>query len=312
MQERLESHILSSYFAPRGHNRMYALGMHLAQIYLSPFDKLIGIIGDAGSGKSALIRGMFPGLELTNDDNGVYVRPLPLLDIDSGSRFFSHHTYHVDIRFENAFTQMSVLADAINDALSKGKRIIVEHFDLIYPLLGYNANLLIGAGEQILITRPNLFGPEPDEIKKVVYDSLAYRLMAHTAEDLCEYCMPEEDLARCGHDDIKHGFIITFPDRKPSFKISELEARVNEMIKKDIPITYHDPDHVCIGEDIHPCTGPRIHVSSTGLVKNFRLLDQFVYDRLTNSYLLVGYVGKDPTFLKELPILKRAQYDKIL
>ena len=25
---------------------------------------------------------MFPGLDLTNDDDGVYVRPLPLLDLD--------------------------------------------------------------------------------------------------------------------------------------------------------------------------------------------------------------------------------------
>ena len=312
MQERLESHILSSYFAPRGHNRMYSLGRHIAQIYLSPFDKLIGIIGDAGAGKSALIRGMFPGLELTNDDDGVYVRPLPLLEIDSGSRFFSHHTYHVDIRFENGFTQMSVLAEAIDEALRQGKRVIVEHFELIYPLLGYNANLLIGAGEQILITRPNLFGPEPDEIKKVVYDSLSYRLMAHTAEDLCEYLMPAEDFARCGHDDIKHGFILTFPGKKPDFSISELEEKVNEMIKQDIAITYHDPEHVCIGDIIHPCTGPRIHVSSTGLIKHFYLLNQFIYDRLTNSYLLVGYVGHDPSFLKELPILKSKQYDKML
>ena len=68
---------------------MYALGMQVAQLYLSPFDKLIGIIGEAGSGKSALIRGMFPGLELTNDDNGVYVRPLPLLEQDSGFSFFT-------------------------------------------------------------------------------------------------------------------------------------------------------------------------------------------------------------------------------
>ena len=88
MQERRATHILSSYYAPRGHNRMYALGMQLAQMYLSPNDKLIGIIGEAGSGKSALIRGMFPGLELTNDDNGVYVRPLPLLEIDNGFAFF--------------------------------------------------------------------------------------------------------------------------------------------------------------------------------------------------------------------------------
>ena len=60
MAERRPTHILSSYFAPRGHNRMYALGMQIAQLYLNPHDRLIGIIGEAGSGKSALIRGMFP------------------------------------------------------------------------------------------------------------------------------------------------------------------------------------------------------------------------------------------------------------
>ena len=128
MQDRQRSHIISSYFAPRGHQRMYALGMQLAQLYLSPYDKLIGIIGEAGSGKSALLRGMFPGLELTNDDDGVYVRPLPILDQDHG--YFSPHTYHLDIRFENGFTQMTDLADAITEALQKGKRVIVEHFDI--------------------------------------------------------------------------------------------------------------------------------------------------------------------------------------
>ena len=109
MQERQESHIISSYFAPRGRKRMYALGMQLAQLYLSPFDKLIGIIGDAGSGKSALIRGMFPNLELTNDDDGLYVRPLPLLDVDEDHGFFSPHSYHVDIRFETGFTSFPTL-----------------------------------------------------------------------------------------------------------------------------------------------------------------------------------------------------------
>ena len=116
MIERQTSHVISTYFAPRGRKRMYALGMHLVQLYLNPTDKLIGIIGEAGSGKSALIRGMFPGLELTNDDDGVYVRPLPLLDLDDERSFFSPHTYHLDIRFENGFTQMSVLADAITQA----------------------------------------------------------------------------------------------------------------------------------------------------------------------------------------------------
>ena len=93
--ERRPTHILSSYYAPRGAHRMYALGKQLAQMYLSPNDKLIGIIGEAGSGKSALIRGMFPGLELTNDDNGVYVRPLPLLEQDSGFAFFSSYIFMI-------------------------------------------------------------------------------------------------------------------------------------------------------------------------------------------------------------------------
>ena len=31
MAERRPTHILSSYYAPRGHNRMYALGIQLAQ-----------------------------------------------------------------------------------------------------------------------------------------------------------------------------------------------------------------------------------------------------------------------------------------
>ena len=75
-------HLYSNFFAPRGNKRMLALGMQIAQQYLDPMDKLIGVIGDAGAGKSMLIKGMFPGLDLSNDDNGVNVRPLPILDVD--------------------------------------------------------------------------------------------------------------------------------------------------------------------------------------------------------------------------------------
>ena len=311
MQERQKNHILSSYFAPRGHHRMYTLGMQLAQLYLSPFDKLIGVIGDAGSGKSALLRGMFPGLELTNDDDGVYVRPLPLLDQDNG--YFSPHTYHVDIRFENGFTQMNVLAEAITEALQNGKRVIVEHFDLIYPLLGFNANLIIGVGEQVLISRPNLFGPEPQEIRDKVYESLSYRLMAHTAEDLCELCIPENELARCGHDDVRHGFVITFPDTKPEFDISKIEEEVNKMIAENLPITYVDSKHISIGGKKHFCTGPRIHVSSTGMIENFHLLNHFIHDKFNRRYMLVGCVGNDAqSNLHKLDAQQQRQSDLII
>ena len=331
MSERRPTHILSSYYAPRGHNRMYALGMQLAQMYLSPTDRLIGIIGEAGSGKSALIRGMFPGLELTNDDNGVYVRPLPILDLvgfgggfggmggfDGGFGGFGGagalmgfhmaepHTYHLDIRFENGFTQMTELADAVKEALRKGKRVVVEHFDLIYPLLGANANILIGVGEQVLVARPTLFGPEPEEIREVVYKSLHYRLMAHTAEDLCEMYMDQFDMERCGHDDVKHGFAIYFPDTPPSFDIAELEEKVKAIIAQDLPVTYVDENHISVGDKVHKCNGPRIHVHRTGQVENLKLLPHLLYDEFKHRYLLVGCVGeKSDELLKSLDIYRQ-------
>ena len=309
MFERRATHIVSSYYAPRGHKRMYSLGMELAQLYLSPSDKLIGIIGEAGSGKSALIKGMFPGLELTNDDNGVYVRPLPILDLDRSFSFFSPHTYHLDIRFENGFTQMSVLADAIADALQKGKRVVVEHFDLIYPMLKSNANLLIGVGESVIVSRPNIFGPEPEEIRQNVYASLPYRLMAHTAEDLCEFCMDPKLVEQAGHDDVRHGFCMYF-DSRPDINLIELEEKVNTLIAKDLPIAYVDENHISIGGELHKCNGPRIQVGSTGQVKGFRLMHHFIYDRFKHRYHMVGCVGENSDeLLKQLDITHQRPFN---
>ena len=285
------SQLFSTYFAPRGRKRLFALSIQIAQLYLSPFDKLIGIIGEAGSGKSVVVKGMFPGLELTNDDDGVNVRPLPLLDQDSESGFFTPHTYHVDIRFEMGFTQLSVLADAIKQALTRGKRVVVEHFDLIYPVLGCNADLLIGVGEEIVITRPTLFGPEPQQIYEIVYSSLPYRLMAHSAEDLCERLIPQEDMDRCAHGDVHHGFTLIFEGEKPNFDLAKLEQDALEVIKKDVPIEYVDDSHVSIGGQRHFCTGPRTHVSSTGKIENFCLLHDFVFDPSRKAWVLVGCVG---------------------
>ena len=287
------SHILSTFYAPRGRNRIYDLGIQIAQMYLSPFDKLIGVIGDSGSGKSVLIRGMFPGLELTNDDGGVNVRPLPLMDQDSETGFFTPHTYHVDIRFEMGFTQPHELADAIMQAVHRGKRVVVEHFDLIYPFLSTNANLLIGVGEEILVARPNPFGPFPDSISRRCQESLKYRLMAHTAEDLCEFYMPADVMQRCKHDDVRHGFILSFDNQPPEINLDELERKVLDAIAQDLSVSYVDEGHISIDGTLHPCTGPRTHVSHTGLVTGFRLLKEFVHDPLNNRYLLVGCVGEN-------------------
>lgn len=286
------NHIYSTYYAPRGRGRIYDLGIQLAQTYLSPFDHIIGVIGEAGSGKSVLIKGMFPGLELTNDDDGVNVRPLPLLEQDMETGFFTPHTYHVDIRFEMGFRPLNQLAEAIEMAVHRGKRVIIEHFDLIYPMLGTNADLLIGVGEEIVITRPRLFGPVPQEICDIVYRSLPYRLMAHTAEDLCEYCMPPEELDRCVHGDVKHGFVMAFPEHPPKIDLAELEARVQAMIDEGLAIDYVDESHIKIGGQLHDCTGPRTHVSNTKQIRDFHLLHHTVYDRKSKSHLIVGCVGE--------------------
>ena len=285
-----QNHLYSVYFAPRGAVRMYGLGQEIAQRHLTPQDKLIGVIGDAGSGKSMIVKGMFPGLELTNDDQGVNVRPLPLMDLDEGG-FFKPHTYHIDIRFETGFYQLFELADAIREAIDKGKRVIVEHFELIYPLLGRNANLLIGVGGEIIVTRPTVFGPEPDDVAKSVFKSIGNRKMAHSAEDLVEFLLTEEQRNTCEHGDVRHGFTIAFPD-KPEFDIADMEAKVNELIAQDIPIKYYDEQHIRIGEVMHPCTGPRTHVPSTGQIRGFKLLPDFFYDSRTKTYLLVGQIGE--------------------
>lgn len=284
--------IQTSYFAPRGKARMYDLGMQMGQMYLSPYDRLIGFIGDAGSGKSALIHGMFPGLELTNDDDGVNVRPLPILDVTEQHGFYTPHTYHLDIRFEMGFTQPHILAEAITDAVKMEKRVIVEHFDLIRPLLPRNADLLIGVGEQVIVTRPNMFGPEPSELAEIVHSSLRYRLMAHTAEDLCEMYLPTELLNVCHHDDIHHGFIMSFYEYMPKIDIAEMERRVREDIARDLSVAYADESHIRVGTRLHSCSGPRTHVTSTGQIEDFHLYPEIIFDDQRNRYLVVGFVGE--------------------
>ena len=284
-------HLCSVYFAPRGRDRIYQLGMQIAQQHLSPADRIIGVIGEAGSGKSMIIKGMFPGLELTNDDEGVNVRPLPLLCQDDENRFYSPHTYHMDARFELGFTQLHVLVDAIREAVARGKRVIIEHFDLVYEALGFNADLIVGIGEEVIVTRPNIFGPLPEDVAKVVHKSVHTRLMAHTAEDLCEFHMPEKEVVRCLHADIKSGFLMASHDSPPEVDLEELEKAVLADIAADLPVEYVDDRTIRIGDAYQPCTGPRTHVSSTGKIVGFHLLKEIIYDHRNQRWLLVGRVG---------------------
>lgn len=284
-------HLYSVYFAPRGRDRIYQLGMSIAQQHLNPADRVIGVIGEAGSGKSMIIKGMFPGLELTNDDEGVNIRPLPLLCQDEENRFYSPHTYHMDVRFELGFTQLHTLVEAVQEAVARGKRVIIEHFDLLYEALRFNADLIVGVGEEVIVTRPNIFGPLPEDVAKVVHKSVRVRQMAHTAEDLLESHMPEKDVIRALHGDIKNGFLMAFHDRPPQVDLDELERLVKADIAADLPVEYVDDRTIAIGGVNQPCTGPRTHVASTGKIEGFHLLKEIIYDHRNQRWLLVGRVG---------------------
>ncbi len=287
-----ESLIYSVYFAPRGKRRILTLGNQIAQRYLSPMDGLIGFVGDAGAGKSVLIKGMFPGLELTNDDDGVNVRPLPILD-DADESFFSRHTYHLDVRFESGFTQTHLLAEAVLKALRNDKRVIVEHFDLLFPVLGVNADLLIGIGEEVFVARPSIFGPSPVDISKKVFDSVLYRRMAHSAEDITGKILKDDfgfDNIK-EYNDVRRGFVLEFSE-KPEIDLFELEKRVLAVIDKDVDISYFDDHSITIDDDIYKCTGPRIHVKSSGEIKEYHLVKEYKYNPLTKVYSIIGTVGK--------------------
>lgn len=278
------------YYAPRGKKRLMHLGMLVSQRYLGAEDRLIGVVGDAGAGKSLLIRGMFPGLVLTNDDNGVNIRPLPVLE-DAQNGFFRMHTYHLDVRFEMAFTPLWELAEAVAKGISEGHRVIVEHFDLLYPLLNLNAEVLIGIGEEVVVTRPTIFGPFPSEVAKQAFDSLIYRKMAHSAEDLTSIILEEMgcELPRF-HGDVRRGFVVEFM-HKPDVDLDEVEKRVLDYITEDLPISSYDDKSILIGEERLVCSGPRIHMKSTGEIEQFRLEKSFQYSPISKTFLLAGRVG---------------------
>ena len=145
-----ETLIYAVYYAPRGRLRLYRLGRDIAERHLFPTDLLVGIIGAEGAGKSTLIRGVFPGLELTNDDEGINLRAAPLFDFDEADRF-GPHTYHIDVRYEQAFHQLWEIAEAVATAIRHRRRVVVEHFDLLYPHLNFNAQIILGIGEEVVV-----------------------------------------------------------------------------------------------------------------------------------------------------------------
>lgn len=283
--------VSAQYFAPRGKERLMFLGEHISQKHLTSTDKLIGIIGDSGAGKSSIIKGMFPGLQLSNDDD--IVNPRKIMQVrNSFDDVEDATTFHLDIRFQMAFTQMYEIADYVNLILEKKRRVVIEHFNLLYPSLNRNADLIVGIGEEIIVARPSLFGPLPESIYDMVHESLKYRKMAHSAEEVMMYVL-EEEFGISDNDyffsDIRNGFVLKFPEI-PNVDLEELEQAVQKYLSENLSISYYDEDNIMIGDKIVRCDGPRFHVKNTSEINNFYLVKQFVHDPKTNTYCLVGLV----------------------
>jgi hypothetical protein len=281
------------YYAPRGRPRLLMLGENIAQRYLEPTDQLIGVLGEAGTGKSSVMRGMFPGLELTNDDQGVNVRPLPLIQMHREGRFRAQ-TFHVDVRFELAFAQLYEIAEAVRAAIKEGRRVVVEHFEVLYPVLGINAQFLLGVGEEVIVVRPDLFGPFPEDVWRVIEGTAIYRKMAHSAEDITAMVL-ERDFGRKApqyHSDVPRGFVIEFEEKPEGLDLDALEAKVKEIIARGVEISFADDDHIMVDGVRYPCTGSRIHMGNSAEIRNFRIVKELARDEITGYYCLVGLVGE--------------------
>ena len=194
------------------------------------------------------------------------------------------------MRSARKYVSLEDIAKAVLNVTGMNKRVIVEHFEILYPVLKRNADLLIGIGEEVIVTRPSLFGPLPDNLADVVFNSLIYRKMAHSAEDLFGYCVKDIERPKCIRSDIKHGFMLNYTD-KPPFNLAEIEEKVLDLIHQDLPITPYDEEHIKIGDDIVHCTGPLLHVESTGKIEDFSLVKEFYYEPKFHLYAVAGTVG---------------------
>ena len=154
-----------------------------------------------------------------------------------------------------------------------------------------NADLMVGVGEQVIVTRPNIFGPLPEDVANIVHKSIRYRRMAHSAEDIAEYFLDQSYKDEYEHSDVKRGFVLCFRE-KPMIDINKLEKKMQSVIEQDLPISFYDEEHIKIGDEIKRCNGPRNHVRSTGEIEGLVLVKSIPYDPVTKRYLLIGLVGQ--------------------
>ena len=115
--------------------------------------------------------------------------------------------------------------------------------------------------------------------------------MAHSAEDLTGIVLEQMGIEPpTFHSDVRRGFVVEFT-RQPEVDLAEVERRVLEYIQQDLPISVYNENAILIGQEKLKCSGPRIHMASTGEIVNFRLDKNFHYSPISKTFLLAWRVG---------------------
>ena len=135
------------------------------------------------------------------------------------------------------------------------------------------------------------FGPIPQDIANIVFKSIRYRKMVHSAEDITGYFLSHGHPEDYEHAEVKHGFVLCFKE-KPIVSLDMIEKKVKAVIEQNVPISFHDEEHISIGDVIYECTAPRNHVRSSGEIEGFTLIKDIPYDPVRKCYLIVGLVGQ--------------------
>ena len=141
----------------------------------------------------------------------------------------------------------------------------------------------------MVVTIPT-FRALPAEIAEEAYESLVYRKMAHSAEDLTGIVLEQMGIEPpTFHSDVRRGFVVDYPPTRSG--LGGGGARVLEYIQQDLPISVYNENAILIGQEKLKCSGPRIHMASTGEIVNFRLDKNFHYSPISKTFLLAGRVG---------------------
>ena len=79
---------------------------------------------------------------------------------------------------------------------------------------------------------------------------------------------------------------------KPNFNLYEIEEKIKDIIRQDLPIVPSGEESIKIGDYEMHCTGPLMHVESTGKIQGFSLVKEFYFDSRFNEYVVAGVVGQ--------------------